>query len=369
LEFDVVLLTVFTLSFFIQLAYHWLIFGRLAFYKASPKSNINLPVSVVIVAHNDYYNLLNSLELILKQNYFDFEVVVVNDNSDDETSFYLNELNKIYSHLKVVQIDQDLNFFSGKKFPLSLGIKSAGNDTILLTDASSHVSSDSWINSMQKAFQNKTQIVLGYAPYKSESGLLNKLIRFDNFMNALHYLSFALLHSPITGVGRNLAYSKRMFYEKMGFTSHYTISSGEDSLFINQAANKTNTAICIAPESFIYSEAVKNLSHWLKQKKLTQYTSSLFKAKHRFFLNLYPVSLFLFYSIAIILLALNNWLIVVLVLFLVRLSSFILVQKSALHKLKEQKLLLISPILELLLYTVQGLIRALSIFNTKNKWK
>lgn len=364
-----ILLILLVLSFVVQLGYHWIVFARLAFFKSQQKTNHKVPVSVVLVARNEYHNLIHTLEPILNQDYPEFEVIVVNDNSDDETHFYLRELAKKYPHLKPILINQSLNFFSGKKFPLSIGIKSAHHDLLLLTDADCLIPSSNWINSMQEAFQEQTQIVLGYAPYKSEKGFLNKLIRFDAFMAALHYLSFALLRVPYMGVGRNLAYSKSLFYQKKGFINHYQINSGDDDLFINQAATKTNTRICINPESFTYSIPEKQFGAWVKQKKRHLSTSGLYKVKHRLLLMFYPISLFVFYTVSIVLFSINSWLIVVSIIFLLRLLSFLLIQKSALQKLKEQKLLLISPILELLLYASQGFVMALNIFNKQNKWK
>ncbi len=377
MKIDGILLVLFILSFIIQIGYHWLVFARLAFYKPKAKQSDNRPVSVVIVARNEYYNLINTLKTILLQDYPEFEVVVVNDNSDDESADYLKDLSREYSRLKVVQLNQNLNFFSGKKFPLSIGIKSASYDTLLLTDADCFVPSNKWISSMQQSFQNKTQIVLGYGAYKTEPGFLNKLIRFDTFMAALHYLSFALWHKPYMGVGRNLAYSKAMFYQNNGFIKHYKINSGDDDLFINQTANKTNTAICITPESITYSIPEKNLNLWLKQKKRHLSASGLYKLKHKIFLLLYPISLFFFYviSIAIVQLSnlktfsLNSAETIFLVLFSIRLISFLLIQKSALQKLKEQKLLLFSPLLEILIYALQGSMMALNIFNRRNRWK
>lgn len=352
-----------------QLIYHWAVFARLAFYKKTDASKVNNPVSVVIVARNEYHNLVQTLEPILKQDYLDFEVVVVNDHSEDETHYYLKDLTKIYPHLKAVQLDQSLNFFSGKKFPLSIGIKSAKNDLLLLTDADCIVSSPLWIKTMQQNFVDKTQIVLGYGPYQPKPGLLNKLIRFDTYMAALHYFSFALLKMPYMGVGRNLAYSKSMFYQRHGFINHYKINSGDDDLFINQAADKENTALCIDPESFTYSKPKTSFGAWLKQKKRHLSTSGLYKAKHRYLLMLYPVSLFVFYALSVALMSLNSWLIVVLVVMVVRTISFLIIQKSALQKLQEQKLLVFSPILELIIYAFQGFVMGLNIFNKRNQWK
>lgn len=369
LEIVDVLVIVLATSFLLQLAFHWAIFARLAFYKPKTITSSKLPVSVVIVARNEYENLLHSLVPILNQDYPEFEVVVVNDQSDDDSHYFLKELNKKYKHLKLVQIDQSLNFFRGKKFPLSIGIKSATYNTLLLTDADCFVDSPLWISKMQAAFEKDTEIVLGYGPYRAEPGFLNKIIRFDAFMAALHYLSFALIKMPYMGVGRNLAYSKAMFYQKHGFINHYKINSGDDDLFINEAATKTNTCISIDPESYTYSIPEKRLGAWIMQKKRHLSTSSLYKLKHKIFLMFYPLSLFAFYSIAILLLCLNSWKLVVLILFSMRLISFFILQKSALQKLKERKLLLISPILELLIYTIQGLVMTMNIFNRNNKWK
>lgn len=348
--------------------YIGIVFTRLIFYKQAPKSTANLPVSVIIVAHNEYHHLIKTLDPILNQDYPKFEVVVVNDNSDDESYYLLKELEKVHAHLKVIQINQNLNFFRGKKFPLSIGIKSASYDTLLHTNADCDIPSNQWIKSMQGAFYEKTEIVLGYAPYKPEPGFLNKLIRFDTFITALNYLSLALLNKTYKGVGRNLAYSKRLFYSKSGFINHYKIDLGDDDLFVNQASNKTNTSICIAPESYTFSVAEKSLGTWLKQKKRQILTSRFYKTSQRLFLIIYPVSVLIFYSVSIVLLVLNSWLIVVLVLFALRLIGFLLIQKSALRKLNEQKLLLLSPLLELVLFALLGIIMALNIFNQKNKW-
>ncbi len=369
LKIEDILLGLFILTLLFQLGYHWIIFARLSFFKFTKKESSFQPVSVVIVARNEYHNLLKTLEPILNQDYPEFEVVVVNDHSDDETHEYLQDLSKKYPRLKTVRLDQSLNFFSGKKFPLSIGIKSAHYETLLLTDADCQVVSDKWIMSMQASFQPKTEIVLGYGPYLPKSGLLDKIIRFDTFMAALHYLSFALMRMPYMGVGRNLAYSKKMFYERKGFINHYKINSGDDDLFINQAASKTNTAICICPESMTYSIQEKSLSLWLLQKKRHLSTSGMYKTKHRILLMIYPITLFLFYGFTLALLLLKSWLIVLAVLFSLRLISFLIIQKSALQKLKEQKLLIFSPILELLIYSFQGLVMTLNFFNSGNKWK
>ena len=134
-----IILVVFLISLLIQLLYHWGLFSRTAFYKKKkrPKLDEELePVSIVVCARNAYEYLTELIPALLNQDYPDFEIVVVNDCSDDETEEYLKELTRNESRVKPVQMKQHLNFFYGKKFPLSMGIKSAQNDLIVLTECS-----------------------------------------------------------------------------------------------------------------------------------------------------------------------------------------------------------------------------------------
>ena len=97
---------------------------------------------------------------------------------------------------------------AGKKFPLSIGIKEAKHEIVLLTDADCVPASEHWMFKMQDAFSNGVEVALGYGAYTKMPGLLNKIIRFETFHSALQYLSYALAGSTYMGVGRNLSYKK-----------------------------------------------------------------------------------------------------------------------------------------------------------------
>src|SRR5690242_2944117 len=99
---------------------------------------------------------------------------------------------------------------AGKKFPLSMGIKSARYEIVLLTDADCVPASEFWMQKMQDGYYDNKQIVLGYGAFHKKPGMLNKLIRFETFHSALQYLSFALAGLPYMGVGRNLSYKKEL---------------------------------------------------------------------------------------------------------------------------------------------------------------
>lgn len=364
-----IIFAAFTIAFIIQLLYIWGVFARLAFYKNKNDKRIEKPVSVVITSKDDYYFLKKYLPIILTQDYPDYEVILVNDHSDDETDDYLKQLSDKYPHLKVVNMSFSVSFYPGKKFPLSIGIKSAKNELLLLTDADCKVNSPHWIRNMQQGFDDSTQIILGYGPYQPQKGLLNTFIRYYSFFTATQYLSFALAKMPYMGVGRNLAYRKSLFYKNNGFISHYKVPSGDDDLFINETANSTNVKICINPDSFTYSEPKTSFGQWFKQKRRHLSTGKLYKPKHQFMLSLYPFSLLVFYSLFAWQVYSAYLLYFAIGLFVIRLVSFLFIQKTIMDKLGEKKLFLTSPILELSIFLLNSFLVIINTVYKKNKWK
>ena len=266
-ELSFYILTIFVFAWAVQMAYHWVLFRRLAFYKKRERACSYEPVSVIVCARDAYEYLLDLIPVLLNQDYPDYEVVIVNDCSQDQTEEYLKDLARNNPKINLVNLTQNLNFFHGKKFPLSMGIKSARYDLLLLTDADCVPTSSQWIKEMVKAYDRDTEIVVAYGPYFERKGLLNKLIRFDTLYIAMQYLSLALAKKPYMGVGRNLSYRKSTFMKNKGFTSHYNIPSGDDDLFISQVANKKNTDVYIDAINRVESEPKRTWGTWIRQKK------------------------------------------------------------------------------------------------------
>lgn len=369
--FTLIVFSVFIAASLIQLVYYWAIFARLAYYKASNDLSVEKPpVSVVISARNEYHNLLQNLESILKQDYPDFEVIVVNHASTDETKYFLEEMKGRFSKLKTVQIDRDLNFFSGKKFPLSIGIKSAKNDILILTDADCKPVSTKWIDNIASNYTNEsTEVVLGYGPYNKSKGFVNMLIRYDTVMVATQYLSYALIGLPYMGVGRNLSYRKSLFIKNKGFISHYKIPSGDDDLFINSVATSRNCRIDISSEGFMYSEAKSSFKEWYQQKIRHLSTGKVYKNKFKFLLGLFSISQ-LFFFLGFIILAINlNLPQIVFPVFLMRFFTQFIVNKKIAEKLQEGRLYLFSPVLEVFYVIIIPVFTLISITRKKVSWK
>lgn len=296
-----IIFAAFCIVTFIQVLYYVGFFSRLAFYKPAQKlHNEQRPVSVVICARDEADNILKNLPGVLVQKYpTSHEVILVNDNSSDDTRYLLDELHKTFKNLTPLQLSQEAKLMDGKKFPLSMGIRSAKYETLLLTDADCVPASENWMQRMQDGYKPETEIVLGYGGYHKQKSLLNKIIRFETFHSALQYLSYALAGLPYMGVGRNLSYKKNVFLRNKGFSAINHIPGGDDDLFINKVANKKNTSIVIDTEAHTLSEPKKKWEEWYAQKNRHFSTAKYYRGKHKFLLGLYSATQFLFYPLAV----------------------------------------------------------------------
>ena len=322
-----------------QLFYFLFFFTRLAFYKKKQTTASQThPVSVIICARDEVKNLTENLPAILSQDYnTTHEVIVVNDNSWDDSKYVLEDFKKNFSQLQVVELTQEAKVVPGKKFPLSIGIKSARYEIILLTDADCKPAGDHWIESMQNAYAENTEIVLGYGAFHKNNRLLNKIIRWETFHSALQYLSYSLAGIPYMGVGRNLSYKKEIFFRHKGFAAHNNIPGGDDDLFINLAASGSNTKINIDKGSFTFSTPAEKWKQWIAQKRRHYTTGKFYKPIHKFLLGLYALSHFLFYPLLIMSGIFYNWQYAMIIL-VIKLIAQAIIYRRCLQKLGEEDL-------------------------------
>ncbi|HEY0058003.1 MAG TPA: glycosyltransferase [Flavisolibacter sp.] len=334
-----IVFSIFLLLALVQVFYYLFFFSRLAYHKPTAADHSQQhPVSVIICARDEEENLGRNLPAVLDQEYpSTHEVIVINDNSVDDSKYSLAEMQKAHRQLQVVDLEQEAKGIAGKKFPLSIGIKESKHELILLTDADCKPASPQWIYTMQAAFGEGIEVALGYGAYEKAPGFLNKVIRFETFHTALQYFSYALAGVPYMGVGRNLAYRKAVFFRNKGFSSINHIPSGDDDLFINKVANKRNTAVVLDPGSFTFSAPKQTWKEWKRQKNRHYSTGKYYKTAHKFLLGLYTGSFFLFYPFFILSMVFFDWRLA-LVPFVLRLLVQAIIWQKAMKRLGEHDL-------------------------------
>ncbi|RHJ86716.1 glycosyltransferase [Parabacteroides sp. AM08-6] len=331
------------------------------------------PVSVIVYTRGEAEILQKNLPAILTQDYPDYEVIVVNDGSDMDSEDVLKIFSSEYKHLYYTFVPVDTQYLSHKKLALTMGIKAAKHDILLFTEADCRPVSSKWIATMTRNYTPETEIRLGFCAYNYNTGLLHKLIAYDNLLNGLQYLSSALARRPYSGNGRNMSYRRKLFFDHKGYSKSLNIHAGADDLFINEAANRTNTAVEYSADSIMEMDKIEEYIIWREMRVARLVTQHYYEGCRLAFFRMdsFCCLLFLIAAVATIITGISeNWLVAATAgLFLIlrftvkatifHRSSLLLHQKPATAWL---------PLLELIQPAYNAYIRIYRIFRGKNDY-
>ncbi|MCX6301756.1 MAG: glycosyltransferase [Bacteroidia bacterium] len=359
------------LSAAIQLFYYLYFYLAVILYKHANPATDRKPVSVIICARNESANLEKFLPAVLEQDYPEYEVIVVNDCSEDDSYDVLGKYLQQYPHLKISNVNKDPKFTHNKKFAQFIGIKAATNDMLLFTDADCKPVSDRWIEGMASHFDGKTDFVLGYGGYLTGKGFLNRYIRYDTLAIAMQYLGMAIRGIPYMGVGRNLAYRRSLFFDKKGFGSHNRVISGDDDLFVNSNAGKSNTSVEFRGSTHTRSIPTSSFADWMKQKKRHLSTAPYYKLSDKVLLITEPFTRVLFYASFFVLISYLFLWQYVLIIFGLRLVTHITVLALGQKKLNEPGLAVYSLFFDIFSPVINATVYLSNILTRsgKNLWK
>ena len=302
---ELILLSVAGVLFIIQVIYYLGLYNRIHSHnKAVRKEEIHFtrelpPLSVILCARNEADNLRKALPAILEQDYPQFEVIVINDASTDETEDVLGFMEEKYPHLYHSFTPDSARYISHKKLALTLGIKASKYDWLVFTETNCIPASKDWLKLMARNFTSQTQVVLGYSGYDRTKGWLHKRVAFDTLFQSLRYLGLALAGKPYMGIGRNLAYRKELFFKQKGFSSYLNLQRGEDDLFINQIANSSNTRVETDLNATMRIQPVYRYKDWKEEKVSYMATARFYHGAQRYLLGFETLSRLLFYATCI----------------------------------------------------------------------
>jgi glycosyltransferase involved in cell wall biosynthesis len=307
--------------------------------------------------------------LLLSQNYKEFEVIIVEDRSNDGSYDYLLQATKDHERLKMVRVTQKPDHINGKKFALTLGIKAARFDWVLLTDADCNPNSNNWIASMSEKIQDETKIILGFSPYSKSPGVLNSFIRFESLLTGIQFIGFALLGKAYMGVGRNLMYRKELFLDNKGFNSHLGVTGGDDDLFVNHHTTSKNTVVSIGGDSVIFSKPKTTWKEFLHQKFRHLSVGKRYKFSDKIVLGLFSLSWMMSWFLVLPVILLSPWASVITGLLIVRFMLEIILFIVASEKLGASVEGWKVPFLDFMYAFYYLVIGVKALFVKKVKWK
>lgn len=223
-------------------------------------------LSVVIAAHDSAIELQKNLPLILEQEYDgEFEVVVVDEASTDNTTDVIKLLKAKYPNLYSTFIPSTSRYLSRKKLALTIGMKAAKNEWVIITDANCYPTSKNWLSTMASGCSDDKDLVIGYGNYSYNT---SAFLRYERLRTACYALSAAMRGTAYRCNTCNLALRKSVFMNNNGFLKNLKYLRGEYDFIVNEFASKNKTAIVLNLDATIRQEIV---SRKMRIDSLTYY--------------------------------------------------------------------------------------------------
>lgn len=364
------LIGLFLFCYVFQVFFYLRFMLKTATFNAPEIHNTSIPVSVIICAHNEADNLKRYLPSVLNQDYPNFQVVVVNDCSSDDTEMVLAQFKTNHDNLYYTTIPTDKKFIHGKKLAITLGVKAAQHQHLLFTDADCQPTSNRWLQLIANQFNEEKEIVIGHGRYHSEKSLVNLFTRFETFWNAVQYFGFTLRKQPFMAVGRNMAYKKGLFEKSEIFRRHLMLASGDDDLLINACATKNNTAIVLHPDGQTASSAPVSFRDWFYRKSRHLTTSPHYSASIKFWLIAEPITRQLFWLLTLCSLFFHTFALYSVAIFASRVILQYIILAKAAHRMGEGRLYLYAILMDVITPMLLGTVWIVNIFSpNKTKWK
>lgn len=177
-----------------------------------------------------------------------------------------------------------------------MGIKAGKYDWLVMTEASCKPAGNQWLRQMARNFTPQTEIVLGHSRHHEATRKKFPFIALDNLFDAMRSLGMAIAGYPYKGIGRNLAYRKSLFYRIKGFTEHLNLLKGDDDLFVNSAATRTNTVVECHPDSVMHLPAPIRAKEWREEKISYAHNARFYQGAQRRLLGFETTTRLLFYA-------------------------------------------------------------------------
>lgn len=211
-------------------------------------------VSVVVYSRDEASSLEQLLERLFAQEYEGkFEIIVSNDGCNNAIEDLVKRMTPRFHDMRVTFVPDEARSLSRRKMALTLGVKAAKYDIVVLTYADSIINSTHWIASVASLFEPEKDVVIGPAIPKRlyGRGLPRIMRRLDIELTTLTWISSALRGKAFRGEGHNLAFRKQTFFDHKGYARTLNLHYGDDDMFVDEISDKNNTAVNIRPEGLV----------------------------------------------------------------------------------------------------------------------
>jgi glycosyltransferase involved in cell wall biosynthesis len=350
---DLIFIGSIVLLWLLLLLYELLFHLRLAFYKLPSPEDKNIPISIVIVERNEEENLKKNLAGWLSLDYPTYEVLVVDDFSEDNSLTTIGLLKLQYPRLKLTGLSQETRY--SQKLSRNLALKAASFSEVVFVSPSMQMPEGHWLTGIAGAFANGKNVVVGYTGLVPSKGFFHILYRIESFFQQTESMAFCLNGLPYVVNEENVAFRKQAYFDINGFAGKISEEYLNLELVLNDIIKRKENAILPAGNLTLRKEVEAGKTEFnelLNKSYLLNNTLSFSKKLVILVINIMKI---LWIPAVIVCLAVYPVLWMILLITLIILALFYIIRiKRLQNRLKEPKIFLssfiygiISPYLKL----------------------
>ncbi len=224
---------------------------KLRFEEDSNDDKRQEPITILITAHNHLVELQRNLPMFLQQQYDEYQVIVVCQSTDGDTLNYLKRMAAEDPHLYYTFIPESSRYMSRKKLQITLGVKAAKYEWIILTEPTCRPMSDKWLATMARRCHEPNHLVLGYTALDDETASVR---RFESIRKAYYLLRRAQCSYGYRTHMPNVAFRKSDFMKEQGYQGNLELVRGEYDFLVNKYGLCGNTDVELDNDAWLIHE-------------------------------------------------------------------------------------------------------------------
>lgn len=237
-------------------------------------------VSVIVYCQADDDVLAEVVAAISRQDYPDFEIIVVCDANDEHAELLSERFSAIYDNVYVTFIQPGSHNLSRRKLAFTIGIKAAKGEVVLTTSANVEIPSERWLSQMMAPFcgaagkHNDVSLGLSMMDFSEMRGLWKWYRQFDDVLSNALWVGYAAGGHPYRGDGYNLAFRRSVFFDHKGYARTINLHYGDDDLFVHEISTGSNTRVTVTPDDLLVTKWGDSSNRvWSMRKAAYSFTS------------------------------------------------------------------------------------------------
>lgn len=242
---DIIFIAAFLVVFFMQVYYLLRYYLKAARHRNEEGNATASAISILMSVRNEEQRIKEILEKFEAQQFQDYQILVINVHSEDNTDGILNALAESNHKLKVTSLSQETQF--SEKQIINIGLKGSSNPWIILVSSASGEINQDWLENMSKLLDPTTDLVVGYTNIERMKGFRNLIIRLERFNQFMVSCGWTLAGKPFVFNENNILFRRSMYFDTLGFRHKMNRNFANLELIFNENAKKGRVRVSTNP--------------------------------------------------------------------------------------------------------------------------